>query len=227
MKNKIQLTILVIGLVIFGASSDFINGAETLLIQKEKITGFVFVKISKIYHNDGVISIINEKMDTILYLKNKQVKVGSDSYEIIDQEYLYRQHVKVQWYNPEYGLFVLKCFGRTGDSYKVEINGQTGLINSKLYADLIEFKNLERYVLEASPVPTEANPIRKRPNTNSNIIEGYLDWTYNPVKIEGDWLMVEDDKECYKGIAPSTNNIVGWIKWKANGKLILKVALTC
>ena len=40
-------------------------------------------------------------------------------------------------------------------------------------------------------------------------------------------LKIIDDKDCYSGDAPSSVDIKGWVRWRKDGKFILKVAHTC
>lgn len=192
-----------------------------------ELQGFVFVNISKIYHHNGKVTIISKEKDTIVHVENKMTFIQGRAYETIDEEYLYRKSINVESFNPEYGLFILRCYGSTNDFYKVEINDEIGLINKYTFEDLIEFKDLERYVMETSPIPTQHNPVRINPNEDSDSVVDFERWTFIPVEISGDWLKVRDNKDCYKGVSPSEKDIFGWIRWRKDKNFILKVAHVC
>jgi hypothetical protein len=70
----------------------------------------------------------------------------------------------------------------------------------------------------------------------SSLVESLLIRTRIPVPsvfiapediLNGDWLKVRDNKDCYAGIAPSEKDIYGWIRWRNGDGLILKVAHSC
>lgn len=188
--------------------------------------GFLFIDISKIYHHGGKVTIYNESWDTILFIVDKNVRVNGVYYDLIEEDYLCKRMVNAESFDPEYGLFVLKCFGEKADGfYKVSINGKVGLILND--TNYIDFKDFNRYILETYPIPTVENPLRTSPNDNAQIINDFEKWTFLPLKIVGDWVQVIDDKNCYKGEAPSPIKIIGWIRWKKNGEFILKVAYNC
>ncbi len=193
----------------------------------EELEGFVFIDISKIYHHHGEVTILNEEGDVLIHAKNKMIAVQGKNYETIEEEHLYKKYINVESFHPEYGLFILRCYGSVGENYKVKINDVFGLINKALSHEFIEFKDLEKYVMETIPIPDKNNPIRIKPDDNSEIVRDFEEWTFIPVGISGDWLKVRDNKDCYKVITPSERDINGWIRWKRNGVFILKVAYVC
>jgi hypothetical protein len=223
--KKIALPIIILA-ILYQCSVSQGNSANTKPKEvTNKLQGFVFIEISKIYQHQGKVTVFSKDKDTILYIENKNIHIKKSVYEIVEEEYLYKKSINIELLNPEYGLFILKCFGTSGDFYKVEINGQIGLIiNDK---DYVEFKDFNKYIMDTYPIPTEFNPIRIEPNENSKLIQDFDKWTFLPIEIKGDWLKVIDNKKCYKGVAPSPNDIKGWIRWKKNGEFILKVAHTC
>lgn len=223
MKN-LALTIFVLS-VLYQCSVIQGNSANSKPEIRNKLQGFVFVAISRIYQHQGEIIIFSETKDTLLYIVNRKIHIKGSVYEIVEEEYLYKKNINIESFNPEYGLFILKCFGTSGSYYKVEINGQVGLIMND--QDYVEFKDFNKYIMEAYPIPSEYNPIRIGPDENSQVIQDFDKWTFVPVEIKGDWLRVIDNKKCYKGVAPSPNDITGWIRWRKNGEFILKVAHTC
>jgi len=203
--------------------------SQQQLVENEKgeLKGFVFVDISKAYHSSGHISILDLKKDTILTIENKSVSINGKNYETIEEEYLYRKLFDIEVLEAEYGFFILKCYGETDGFYKVGINSSIGLVPNNATNSLTVFKDLEKYIMETHPIPTKQNPLRQKPNENSEIVKAFEKWTYLSVEIVGDWLKVTDNKDCYSGASPSTVDIVGWIRWRKDGKFILKVAHSC
>jgi hypothetical protein len=185
----------------------------------EELEGFVFIDISKIYHHHGVVTIINEGGDTLVHVKDKMIAIQGSDYETIEEEHLYKKNLNVESFHPEYGLFILRCYGSVGENYKVKINDVIGLINKDLSREFIEFKDLEKYVMETNPIPDQNNPVRIKPDENSEIVSDFEEWTFIPVEISGDWLKVRDNKDCYKGIAPSEKDIMVGLGGEKMGSL--------
>ena len=111
--------------------------------------------------------------------------------------------------------------------YEVLINNEKYFINGKKYKDLILFKTEEQFVLDAYPNLTEKTPLRATPNDSAEIIKGYAELSYVSVEIKGDWLKIKDDKDCYSGPFPSKTDIIGWVKWRENGRIILDIRHRC
>jgi hypothetical protein len=194
----------------------------------EKIPlGFIFVDFSKINSQNGAVSFLSQKGDTILHLQNRIISMNGIRYKVYEEEHLYKKFVDVEVFEPEYGLFILKCYGKTDKFYKVKLNGNITLVSTNLKNNCIHFKNLKQYIMGSYPVPTLQNPLRMNPNENADIVNNFDKWTYLPIKIKGDWVKMIDDKDCYSGEAPSPIDISGWIRWRKDGKFIIKVAHTC
>ena len=189
------------------------------------LLGFVFINIGNIYHNGGETVLFDIKRDTVAYFRNTKLLAEGREYEIIEEEHLYKKPNYAEVFNPEYGLFILRCYGKEDGFYHVKFNNESSLI--QINSSNVKFKNLEQYVLETSPIPTKENPIRSERNESSNIVSNYSDYTYLPIEINGDWLKVKDDKDCYIGAFPSKIDITGWVRWRRDGEFILKVAHTC
>lgn len=195
-------------------------------LNESKQTGFLFVKISNINRYGGNVCIINDN-DTIISFNGKKIFIDNKEYDIIDEEYKYKKFVNIETLDAEYGLFILKCYSSEDDSYKVEINGAFAYIPKEVNNQNIEFKDFEAFILDTYPIPNNDNPILKNPSESSESVDGFINWTYKPVEIKGDWLKVIDNKDCYFGTAPAPNPISGWIRWRKDGEFILKVAHTC
>ena len=189
--------------------------------------GFVFVDISGINAPKGTVSILDMNKDTVLDLRNQVVSLNGSDYKINEEGHIYRRLVNTEVFEPEYGLFILKCYETTNKFYKVELNGRIALINNNPVNEYVQFKSIEQYIMETYPVPTEQNPLRIAPDESAGVVNNFDKWVYSCIEIDGDWVKIIDDKDCYRGEAPSPVDIKGWIRWRKDGKFILKVAHTC
>ncbi|WP_431167671.1 hypothetical protein [Tenacibaculum halocynthiae] len=189
--------------------------------------GFLFVDIKKIYFYGGKIALLNDKKDTLIYFKDTKAVFKNEEYDIIEDEVSYNDNIKVKSFDPEYGLFILKCFGLKDGFYEIQINDKKGYINKEDHRNFLKFKGIEKFILDSYPVPNKENPIRLNPNETAEIIKNFDNFSYISVEIKGDWLKVKDDKECYPGEEPSKKDIIGWVRWRKEGKIILKFAHSC
>jgi hypothetical protein len=90
----------------------------------------------------------------------------------------------------------------------------------------VEILNIEEYILRYYCITDKSNPLRKSPNIESEILNYDLKaLSFNCVEIKGDWLKVRCNIDC-EGCGIH-KNITGWIKWRENGKQILKQKLVC
>jgi len=184
------------------------NAPKTSSDDKE----YLFIALDAIYHAGKSLVIMNEIGDTVISFENKHIIINKKKYEIIDEDYLYKKMLKVLAYDPEYGIFIVKCTGYNENYYYITINGKKYIIDRKKYRDIVDCKNAEEYVLSGYPNLYENphNPLRKEPNDSSEVIKDYMKYTYVPVEIKGDWLKVKDDKECFAE-EPYNKNIIGWV----------------
>lgn len=196
-------------------------------INKGVEKGFLFVKISKIYHTGGELEILDRNKKVKFSFKNKKVFLDSKNFEIMNEEHLYRGFIKVESFYPEYSLFILESTSEKNGFYQVKINGEIHFIDSKKYQDLLSFKTQKEYVLDSYPHPDNINPLRVTPHENAQIVEDFTNYVYLSVEIKGDWLKVKDDKECYIGTESSKEDIIGWVRWRKDGKIILDIRHNC
>lgn len=189
--------------------------------------GFVFIDISGVNASKGTVFILEMNKDTILSLRNQIISVNGSDYKIYEEDHIFRKLVNAEVFEPEYGLFILKCYETTNKFYKVELNGRMALISNSPVNEYVQFKSLEQYIMDFYPVPTEQNPLRVAPDESAGVVTNFDNWVYSSIEIDGDWVKIIDDKDCYIGEAPSPIDIKGWVRWRKDGKFILKVAHTC
>jgi len=187
--------------------------------------GYLFIDISKIYHYGGQFLITDELGNALILFKDKNVTIGQNTYDILKEEQKYSQSIVVESYFPEYGLFIMKATKVEEGVYEAYYNGEKVIINES--GNHLKFKITENYILESYPNPSETNPLRSAPDDNSEIVKGFENHTYVSLEIMGDWLKIIDDKDCYLGERPLESDIIGWVRWKKEGKLILDIRHIC
>jgi hypothetical protein len=191
--------------------------------------GFLFVDITTIYKNNKKLSIEKKRGVEFVNFKGKNVIINNNSYELIKEEVDYYKQIDVISYDPEYGLFIIKCLGLNEEGfYKVEVNNDIMFINKNKYQDVLNHKSPEKYVLESKPYlyNNDDTTLREQPNDSSKVIENYKDHLYISIEIKGDWLKVKNDDKCFIKMPPQ-DEIVGWVRWRKNGEIIIDVRHLC
>src|SRR5690606_12554126 len=192
---------------------------------ENKGKGFLYVNINKLLNEQKRLVILDKQKDTLAFFKDKNVFFNSKEYDIIDDEHLYKGKLNINTFFPEYGLFILDCKGSNDGYYQVVVNDIDCYIRISGNESLLKFKTPEEYIMESYPYlyKNSKTPLRKEPVDNSEIIKGYDNYLYVPVEIKGDWLKVRDDKDCYIGEEPSSKDIIGWVRWRKNGEILIEV----
>ncbi|MDJ1467168.1 hypothetical protein [Xanthocytophaga flava] len=190
-------------------------------------SGFLYLKISKIYTNKLTFSIKNTKGESLCLMKEGRIYFDSVSFDLIEEDFKYRERLKVEVLEPEYGLLIFKCKQVKKDVYVISVNYQEAYIDRNKYEKLLEFKTLEQYLLSTYPIPSSLSPLRITPSDIGKVIEKYDQYTYIPLEVTGDWIKVKTSKDCYSGETPPKKDITGWIRWREKGKIIIKLAYRC
>jgi len=131
---------------------------------------------------------------------------------------------KILAYYDDYYIFHFRAKQSTLPNYfEVQIGSALKLIEKSNTMMII---SLEDYILKYYCSASEQNPLRISPNDKSKSITiNYEDVGFSCLEIEGDWVKVRCNRECES--CPNGKNITGWIRWRRNGKLILKQYYNC
>jgi hypothetical protein len=119
-------------------------------------------------------------------------------------------------------LVVMNSVGEDNRYYHVIVNEDTKLTKYVRKDDpVLQLGTWEKYILNCFAVEFDSknNPLRDSPN--GQILDSEVDrkLTFRPLKIQGEWLAVR-----LEASRKNTNaGIAGWIRWKDNGKLILRL----
>lgn len=129
--------------------------------------------------------------------------------------WLYPEHMKI-----DYGILMFKVIGIGQEFIKVEVNRQNHKFRyvDKLAGRFISWPEMLMSINSVEPLDKSVQKIRERPFEQSSEITtpyAFLD----PLLIEEDWMQVRllDDSLREAG--------KGWIKWKADGKLLISYSL--
>lgn len=117
---------------------------------------------------------------------------------------------------PDYTLLVFKFLGKENGFYKVLVNEDENTIKYIKESDpQFLYRTVEEHILSVFSVGfnEKENPLRTAPDNKASSQPLDDDSFYYPIKITGNWLMVQDDHD---------QNF--WIKWcDEKGRLILEL----
>jgi len=190
---------------------------------KHKVNESSLEKSKIINHEPNGILFINENLsrkDTINFYN----KDGSLWYKFTffyddsdgDFEY-HNESFKPLAFHPDYFLLSLKTVKKLNNKYKVIVNEEKKLkkyINKKHF---LTFTSIENYILsKVSSIEFDKknNPILEKPHERSEKVLFEKNHKYIPNEISGNWLQVywKRNKKNY-----------GWVKWKENENIIIKL----
>lgn len=124
-------------------------------------------------------------------------------------------------FHQDYFVLALKCIGEDKSRYEVIVNEETGLKKFVKKTDsTLKFLTWEDHITKRFAVDFNRveNPLLEMPKGKVKVGELPKEVTFRPVKIEGEWLKVNWD------VAKHRDNVgSGWIKWKADGKLLIEL----
>ena len=131
---------------------------------------------------------------------------------------------KILAYFPDYYVIHFNA-KKQNDNYIVQVGNEMKKLKQNQF---IEFLTWEEYVLKFFCITNENNPLYENPTTDSKIVMGlnYQQLNFTCLEVNGDWVKVVCNKDC-EGCPSSGKLITGWIKWKTNGKIILKQRYAC
>lgn len=125
-------------------------------------------------------------------------------------------------FHPDYFLLALRLTSEDKNHFEVIVNEDTGLKKFVLKKDqLLRFESWEDHILNAFAVDFDKryNALRRTPDGEFDQTLFPENTTFHPIKINGQWLKVRIDP------SDSENKSAqfGWIKWKENNTLLIKL----
>jgi hypothetical protein len=122
-------------------------------------------------------------------------------------------------FHQDYFSLALKCIGEDKNRYEVIVNEETGLKKFvKKNEPTLKFQHWEDHITKAFAVDfnRDENSLLEIPKGKIKVVQLPNEITFYPVKIEGEWLKVSWNITKHEDNAGS-----GWIKWKADEKLLI------
>jgi hypothetical protein len=131
---------------------------------------------------------------------------------------------KILAYYDDYYIFHFEVkLDDDSNFYKVKVGNLVKLIKK---SDTVKMYSMEEYILKYYCLASELNPLRDRPSISGKIIKiDYQATSFICLEVKGDWVRVKCDKEC-EG-CPRGKIIMGWIRWRKNGKIIFDQRFVC
>ena len=135
------------------------------------------------------------------------------------------------FYKPDYGLYHFICLKKTKDYYEILVNdNEIAYIpnDSNFY-----FQTWDVILLESSVERISKNePIRKEHTTESESIHYDCEFdrlsVTDVIEINGEyWLAIEFAPKCDDYPTKETKMNYGWIKWRTDKELLIRIMLLC
>lgn len=128
--------------------------------------------------------------------------------------------------NPDYFRLIFDCTKSTNKYYEVVINQKTSETGFIKRADsLFKFETVIEYVNDWISLGLDfdriENPLRQEPSDNAAIIlnddpKKYKIWRAEKIEMKGDWLKIK-----------TRDNEEGWIRWRLDDQIIIKLYFAC
>ncbi len=172
-----------------------------------------------------------DESKTIAVYKDKNLKNKIEDFKLYGE-------LKTVWpyyFKPDYGLCYFVCLEKTKDYFKVLINDkEEGFLKNERDK---YFKTWESLLINSTVERLDiiANPLRLKPIDNAEKIK--LEYkivvdrlsVIDVIEVNGEhWLKVNFSKSGKDVIDNATQDTgEGWIKWKADDKLLVRILLLC
>ncbi|MDR0970990.1 MAG: hypothetical protein LBM25_01220 [Bacteroidales bacterium] len=132
--------------------------------------------------------------------------------------------LSIREYYPDYNIIIFESNGLFSNKYEILINNSIYYIEPNQY---ITFQSWEEHIKNVFVSTNKKNPLRNSPYEESKIIEN-LDYdrtNFIVLDVCENWIRVQCDIDC-EG-CPDNKIVNGWIKWKDNDNLLVKLYYAC
>lgn len=212
-----------LSLIILFISCNNQNTQKTIskVDNKEK---YVYNPTNKI-EKDSVLKVENKDHYGLLVLKRDYIKEdtiaiynsnGSKWKSFKFDDFFSDNEISPYAMKPENNLLVFRCLKTEKEYFKIIVDEDRQNAKYIKQSDSnFKYETLAEHIISVAFVgfDNEKNPLYQEPNSKSKQLSFNINEDYHPVKIKGDWLMIED-----------SNNQDYWIKWRDKyGKLILEL----
>ena len=127
-------------------------------------------------------------------------------------------------YYPDYYLIHFEGTSFDDSLYAIVVSDNIKFIRKGRFMELI---NWHEYILRYFCMTDATNPVREEPSDNAAIINviDYKDLSFRCLEVRNDWVRVSCNTDC-EGCPPNST-VQGWIRWKRDGRRIIKQYYTC
>ena len=132
---------------------------------------------------------------------------------------------KILAYYPDYYIVHFNAEKLRDGVYRVKVGTSSKIVKATKY---VEYLSLPDYVLKFFVITTSANPLRSSSSETASQIKGidYKQLSFKCLEINGDWVKVACNAEC-EGCPEGETDITGWVRWRKDGRIIVKQHYAC
>jgi hypothetical protein len=184
------------------------------------------------YESSDDVKIYEDTLKTIFSTFNDNIFIiENDTFSLVDLSdlpYFMQKHnfkCKEFDFTPTVIHFFVKF--QTKKYYAIEIGGRTMFIDKGENRFL--YYSYEEYLL-GFPISTdlESNVLKQSPNSDENIfLDKNFYWSFQPIEIQGDWMKVKTTNFCLSIDEDKFITYEGWLRYKKDGKLLIRQLFSC
>jgi hypothetical protein len=176
--------------------------------------GVILVRADSLHLSSKSVAIYN--FDNSIFSQIKSTNGNEPSSNLLKN--------KILAYFPDYYIIHFKA-KEQNENYIVQVGNEMKKIKQNQF---IEFLSWEEYITKFFCITDEKNPLYENPTSDSKIVKEltYQQLNFTCLEVKGDWVKVVCNKDC-EGCPSNGKLITGWIKWRKNGKIILKQRYAC
>jgi hypothetical protein len=168
---------------------------------------------------------------TVSIYKDKNFQIKLVDFKLYGEN----NRISPYYFKPDYGICYFVCIKKTPKYFKILINNkQEGFLKIdennyfKTWESLLINATVERIDIKANPIKLKPNGKSETIKIDSEIVNDRLE-VIDAIEINGEyWININYSASgklpCSSDSLDSRN---GWIKWKAGGKLLVKILLLC
>ena len=200
------------------------------VISDSSVNQNLYIKNSTVLKN-GVLRIKTDLLegtsDTIYIYNSDHTLFGAIFSENEEEEPAFNGNdsLNIRSYYPEYYIVIMDSDELINGKYPVIINGSKKYVEHK--AGVTVYETWSNHLKNSYIVTTKENPLRETAEEKDNLLGeyDYRKLSFLALEVNGDWVKVVCDFEC-EG-CPDQKKITGWLRWKTNEVLLIKLYYAC
>ena len=127
-------------------------------------------------------------------------------------------------YDPDHYVIHFEAGSISDSMYSVKVGAEVKIIPKSKYTAYLSWPE---YLKKFSCSAELNNPLRQTAADDAQAIMplNYKELSFNCIDVKGDWVKVTCNAE-YEG-SPKGKTLTGWLRWRKNGRVILKQQHSC